>query len=128
MYAIRSYYVIQRASDKGLEIVVENHWGPTKHPENLVKLLDEVDDLGLLFDSNNWAEGKQQQGWLQCAAYARSVHIKTFEFDANGNDPTVDIPQVVRILVDAGYDDVCVITSYSIHYTKLYDSKTTSAR
>lgn len=98
--------LLQRAGELGLEIVVENHWGPTKHPENLVKLLNAVDGLGLLFDSNNWAEGKQQQGWSMCVQYARSVHIKTWEFDENGNDPTVDIPQVIGMLVAAGYDDV----------------------
>lgn len=103
--------IIQRANDKGIEVLVENHWGPTTIPANVVRLLAAVDGLGLLFDSNNWAAGMQQQGWEMCAPYARSVHIKTFEFDENGSDPTVDIPKVVRMLVAAGYDDVWGIES-----------------
>jgi hypothetical protein len=67
--------------------------------------------LRLLFDSNNWADGSQEDGWTMCAQYAQSVHIKTWEFDADGNDPTVDIPRVVRLLVDAGYDGVWGIES-----------------
>jgi sugar phosphate isomerase/epimerase len=103
--------IIQRANDKGIEVLVENHWGPTTIPANVVRLLAAVDGLGLLFDSNNWAAGMQQQGWEMCAPYARSVHIKTFEFDENGSDPTVDIPKVVRMLVAAGFDDVWGIES-----------------
>src|SRR5690606_12103975 len=44
--------IIRRANDKGIEVLVENHWGPTKIPANVVRLLQAVDGLGLLFDSN----------------------------------------------------------------------------
>ncbi|MBZ0304014.1 MAG: sugar phosphate isomerase/epimerase [Anaerolineae bacterium] len=103
--------VIRRAGNKGIEVLVENHWGPTKFPDHVIKLLDAVKGLSLLFDTNNWAEGHQQEGWQRCARYARSVHVKTFAFDAAGNDPTVDIPQVIQILVEAGYDGVWGIES-----------------
>ncbi len=103
--------LIKRAGDLGLEIVIENHWGPSKIPENVIKILNAVDGLGLLFDSDNWADGRQEDGWTMCAPYARAVHIKTWEFDAVGNDPTVDIPRVVRLLVDSGYKGVWGIES-----------------
>lgn len=103
--------LIRRARDKNIEVLVENHWGPTRIPANVVKLLNAVEGLGLLFDTNNWAEGMQQQGWELCAPYARAVHVKTFAFDADGNDPTVDIPRVVRMLADAGYSGVWGIES-----------------
>jgi sugar phosphate isomerase/epimerase len=103
--------IIKRAGDKGIQVLVENHWGPTHYPENVVKLLEHIDGLGLLFDSNNWADGYQERGWELCAPYAKAVHIKTFEFDADGNDPTVDIPRVVRMLANAGYNDVWGIES-----------------
>jgi sugar phosphate isomerase/epimerase len=103
--------VIKRAGDMGLEIVIENHWGPSKIPENVIKILNAIDGLCLLLDSNNWAEGRREDGWRLCAPYARSVHIKTWEFDADGNDPTVDIPRIVRLLVDTGYDGVWGIES-----------------
>ena len=103
--------LVKRAGDLGLEIVIENHWGPSKVPENVIKILNAVDDLSQLFDSNNWAEGRQEDGWTLCAPYARSIHIKTFEFDDAGNDPSVDIPRVVRLLVDVGYAGVWGIES-----------------
>jgi sugar phosphate isomerase/epimerase len=103
--------LIKRAGDKGITVLVENHWGPTHYPDNVVKLMNTIDGLGYLFDSNNWADGYQERGWELCIPYTDAVHIKTFEFDANGNDPTVDIPRVVRMLQDAGYDDVWGIES-----------------
>lgn len=96
--------LIARAAAKGIEILMENHWGPSVIPENVVRILDAVEGLGLLLDSNNWAPGMTERGWELCAKYARSTHFKTFSFDDQGNEPSVDLPRAVRLLVEAGYD------------------------
>ena len=106
--------LIPRAQAAGVEIVVENHWGPTKYPENTVRLLEEVDRLGLLFDTNNWAEGTQERAWQMCARYARLTHFKTFSFDSQGNDPSVDLQRALTILQENGYDGVWGIESTPI--------------
>jgi sugar phosphate isomerase/epimerase len=93
--------IISRAGN--VEILIENHWGPSPIPDNVNRILDAVPGLGLLFDSFNWAEGKQQEGWDKCAHRARATHFKTFVFDENGNDTTQNIPQVIKQLKDAGY-------------------------
>lgn len=103
--------VMKRTQDAGLELIMENHWGSNCVPENVIKILEAVDGLGLLFDTNNWAEGTQKQGWELCAPHARSVHVKTFEFDENGDDPTVDLEYVIKLLVQHGYDDIWGIES-----------------
>jgi sugar phosphate isomerase/epimerase len=95
--------IIAYAQPKGLEIVIENHWGPFKDPDNLERLLNAVPGLGLLFDSYNWPEGTQQRAWEQHAKYATITHFKTFTFDENGNDPTQDIAKVIGILQKNGY-------------------------
>lgn len=95
--------LVARCQAKGIELLMENHWGASCVPENVVKIMETVDGLGLLFDTNNWAKGTQQKGWQMCAKYARNVHIKTFSFDAQGNEPSVDIPGVMKLLLDAGY-------------------------
>ena len=59
--------------------------------------------LGLLFDSGNWPDDMRETGWTQCARYARATHLKTYAFDTEGNETTVDIPRVMRILQEAGY-------------------------
>ncbi len=93
-----------RCRAKGIELIMENHWGASCVPENVIKILEAVEELGLLFDTNNWADGRQQAGWRMCVPYAAYVHIKTFSFDAQGNDPSVDIPAVINLLLDAGYN------------------------
>ncbi len=95
--------LIPRASQLGLDVVMENHWGASRRPDNVVQILEAVPDLGLLFDSGNWAPGTHEQGWAQCARYAAATHIKTWAFDAEGNETTMDIPKVVDHLLDGGY-------------------------
>lgn len=98
--------LIAYARARGVAVITENHWGPTKHPENTLKLLASVPELGLLFDSNNWAPGRQEEAWEMCADHAQALHIKTFEFDPEGNDPTVNLAKCIAILRQTGYDGV----------------------
>ena len=95
--------LIPRARGKKIEVVIENHWGASRIPENVVRILEAVPGLGLLFDTGNWPEDKRETGWTQCARYARATHLKMYAFDAEGNETTVDIPRAIRILHEAGY-------------------------
>jgi sugar phosphate isomerase/epimerase len=95
--------LIQRAGEKGMELVMENHWGASRIPENVVRIMEAVPGLGLLFDTGNWPEEMRETGWERCARYARATHLKTFAFDAEGNETTVDIPRAMRYLQEAGY-------------------------
>lgn len=103
--------LIATAEAKGVDIIIENHWGPSQQPEQLVRLLTAVPKLGLLFDTNNWAEGKARQGWGLCAKYAKAVHIKTFSFDENGDDPSVDLRQAITLLHEQGYAGIWGVES-----------------
>ena len=94
--------LIDRARDIGVQILFENHFGPSKHPDNVLRLL-EIEGLGYLFDTNNWAQGKRDEGWEKCHKYAAATHIKTLKWDDKGNEPTVDIPRAIRMLIAAGY-------------------------
>lgn len=95
--------IIAYAKTGGLEIITENHFGPTKHPEHVVTLLEKIDGLGFLFDTNNWAEGKQVKAWEMTAKYATATHVKTFSFDENGEDPSVDLPYAFKLLNESGF-------------------------
>jgi len=95
--------LIPRAGEKGIEVVMENHWGASRIPENVVRILEAVPGLGLLFDTGNWPDEMRGTGWTQCARYARATHLKTFAFDTEGNETTVDIPRAMHYLQEAGY-------------------------
>lgn len=95
--------VIARAGERNIEVLVENHWGPTIWPDNVIRLLEEVEGLGLLLDTHNFKPEKKAEGRERCARYARAVHIKTLDWDENGNETHEDVPTAIRLLVDAGY-------------------------
>lgn len=103
--------IIARAQPLGVEIIIENHWGPFQSPDQLYRLLDTVPGLGLLFDSYNWPAGTHARAWPQYAKYARLTHFKTFTFDAAGNEPTWDIPGLIRLLQTNGYQGAWGIES-----------------
>jgi len=96
--------LIDRGKSMGIEILVENHWGPTRAPDNLIKLLDAVEGLGLLLDMANWSPGKKEEGRRRCARYARATHFKARRWDEHGNELTEDMPAAVQAMLDAGYD------------------------
>jgi len=95
--------LVRRGREKGIEILIENHWGPSPFPDKIIRILDAVPGLGLLFDTYNFAGVPKEQAWEMCAPYAKATHFKTFEFDAQGSETTVDVPRAVRILKNAGY-------------------------
>lgn len=95
--------LIPRARAKGIEVLIENHWGPTKDPDAMQLLLDEVDGLGLLFDSANWPAGTHDQAWHRFPPYARLTHVKAFSFDENGHEPDWDLPRFIKLLHKDGY-------------------------
>lgn len=96
--------LITRGREYGVEILMENHWGPSVIADKVVRILEGAPGLGLLLDTHNWAPGEQEKGWRWGAKYTRSTHFKTFSFDDDGNDPACDLELAVRILVEAGYD------------------------
>jgi sugar phosphate isomerase/epimerase len=95
--------LIPRAGEKGIELLMENHWGASPIPENVARIMEAVPGLGLLFDTGNWPDELQETGWTRCARYARATHLKTFAFDAEGDETTVDIPRAMHYLQEAGY-------------------------
>ena len=103
--------LIRRSGEKGIELIMENHWGASRIPENVMRILEAVPGLGLLFDSGNWPEELQETSWERCARYARATHLKTFAFDAAGNETTVDIPRAMHILQETGYQGAWGIES-----------------
>jgi sugar phosphate isomerase/epimerase len=96
--------LIDRAAPRGIHVVVENHRGSTTHPDHLIRLLDNVPGLGLLFDSGNWRAPFREDAWRRCAPYATATHIKTFGWDEAGNEVgDADAVSAIQVLKGSGY-------------------------
>ncbi len=96
--------IVEHGRQLRVRVSIENHWGASSVPKNVIRVLDAVPGLTLLFDSHNFADGMQEEGWQLCLPRAADVHIKMFTFDENGLDPQEDIPRVVKMLVKEGYN------------------------
>ena len=104
--------LIARAKPLGVQILIENHWGPSAIPKNVAKLCESVEGLGLLYDTHNWKPELINEGRRTCAKYAAAVHVKTFEWDGAGNEISDSKPQeAIRILLDSGYKGVWGVES-----------------
>lgn len=95
--------LIDRARPMGIEILTENHWGPTTIPENVLRLLDALPGLGFLYDTRNWKPGLKEEGRRKLAKHATATHVKALRWDSRGEEPDEDIESAVKHLLDAGY-------------------------
>lgn len=119
--------VIARARPRKIQVLVENHWGVSHVPGNLVRLFDAVPDLGLLFDSFNWAYTQQGIGWLTCAKYAKATHIKAFQFSDDGEELTQNVGHCIALLQKENFRGPWVVESCPTHIDETEAAKKTIA-
>jgi sugar phosphate isomerase/epimerase len=94
--------LISRAKPLGIEILFENHWGPTVIPDNCIKLCESIEGLGMLLDTHNWKQGLRDEGRRKCSRLARATHIKTLNWEGE-RETSENIEEAIKILQDAGY-------------------------
>ena len=103
--------VIAHAKKYNIRVLVENHWGPTIIPENVNRLLDAVDGLGLLFDTNNWKKERQFDAWKLCAHRSEVVHVKTFAIGDDLIDPEIDLRDAFALLRKHAFNGIWCVES-----------------
>lgn len=103
--------MIRYASERGVQVVIENHWGPSKFPDNVLRILDACPGLGYLFDTNNWAPGRQLEGWEKCACRATHTHIKTYAWNESGETEGLDLEPAFAALGRSGFSGAWGIES-----------------
>jgi sugar phosphate isomerase/epimerase len=104
--------LIARAKPLGLQMLIENHFGPSRIPANVVKICEMIDGLKLLYDTHNWKPELLDEGRRSCAKYAAACHVKTFAFDNAGNESSGAKPEeAIGYLLDSGYKGVWGVES-----------------
>lgn len=108
------------AADKNIAILVENHGGLSSDAKLLAQVMTEVgmDNCGTLVDFGNFCvrrengerwdgpcvqEYDRYQGIEELMPYAQGVSAKSYEFDAEGNEVTMDFPKILNIVKDSGF-------------------------
>ncbi|MGC1633142.1 MAG: sugar phosphate isomerase/epimerase family protein [Gelidibacter sp.] len=105
---------------KGINIIVENHGGFSSNAGLLVQVMKNIDmaNCGTLPDFGNFCvkregggkwDGKciddydKYKGVEEMMPYAKGVSAKSYDFDAAGNETTLDYPRFLKSVKDSGY-------------------------
>ena len=96
---------LPRAAELGVVLALEIHWGLTRTPEGLLRILDAIDSpwLGALMDTGNFLEDPYEK--LERIA-PRTVFVQAKTYFGGGEWYTLDLDyaRIARILRDAGYN------------------------
>jgi L-ribulose-5-phosphate 3-epimerase len=105
----------QVAAEMDLNVLVENHGGLSSDGAWLAGVVGAVNHprCGTLPDFGNFTLGKKRDGALdqydryrgvtELMPLAKAVSAKSYDFDAHGNETTIDYRRMMKIVVEAGY-------------------------
>jgi sugar phosphate isomerase/epimerase len=104
--------LVDYAISHKISVICENHGGPSSHPDALLALIKAVNksEFGTLPDFGNFPK-KKGGGYeidiydaiARMMPYARGVSAKSYDFDADGRETTLDYARILKIVTDAGY-------------------------
>lgn len=97
-------------AQNNINVVVENHGGYSSSGKWLSDVMKQVNNphLGTLPDFGNFRispteEYDRYQGVRELMPFAKAVSAKSYDFDAEGNETTIDYRQMLQIVKDAGF-------------------------
>ena len=108
------------AKDKNINVIVENHGGPSSNASWLATVMQKVamPNCGTLPDFGNFCvrrengsyyesacveEYDKYQGVEELMPFAKAVSAKSYGFDRDGNETKIDYPKMMQIVKKAGY-------------------------
>jgi L-ribulose-5-phosphate 3-epimerase len=92
------------AEKAGVMLALENHWGLTTDPNNVVKIVDQVKSpwLGINADTGNYV-GDPYEGLKVLAGRANIVQAKTYYGGGEWYTLDLDYPRIAKLLRAAGF-------------------------
>jgi sugar phosphate isomerase/epimerase len=94
------------AKGRNLNVIIENHGGLSSDADVLVRLMKKVNlpNFGLLPDFGNFPKETDKYASIaKMMPYAKGVSFKCFDFGPDGNDTTIDMHRMMKIVADSGY-------------------------
>ena len=104
--------IMPTAARYDLPVAIENHWGISTRPENILRVIDAVDSpwLGTCPDFGNFPRDVDRYEGLDILApKALHVQAKSAHFDRDGEETRIDYRRALRIMRDHGYDGTFAI-------------------
>ncbi|HEX9828398.1 MAG TPA: sugar phosphate isomerase/epimerase family protein [Flavobacteriaceae bacterium] len=108
------------AATKNINVLCENHGWLSSDVPKLMEAIHTVNmgNCGTLPDFGNWCvKRKEGSQWGECLeeypdkyegikmmlTAAKAVSAKSYDFDGNGNETTLDYPRIIQLVKDSGY-------------------------
>ena len=94
------------AADYKINVIVENHWGPSSDGKWLAGVIKRVNlpNCGTLPDFGNFPpEIDPYEAVEMLMPYAKGVSAKSYDFDEKGDETKIDYCRMMKIVLDAGY-------------------------
>jgi sugar phosphate isomerase/epimerase len=108
------------AATKNINVLCENHGWLSSDVPKLMAAIRAVNmpNCGTLPDFGNWCvKRKEGSQWGECEEVypdkyegikmmltaAKAVSAKSYDFDENGNETTLDYPRIIQLVKDSGY-------------------------
>jgi len=96
---------------EGLNILLENYPGSVaEQADTVLQIIKEVNSprLRALPDIGNFSSETRYQDLEKVAPLMSLAHIKTYEFDENGEETTIDVGRCINIFKKYGFDGFLV--------------------
>jgi sugar phosphate isomerase/epimerase len=99
----------------GINVIVENHGGLSSNGKWLSGVMKEINlsNCGTLPDFGNFCiknndtgcieEYDRYQGVEELLPFAKAVSAKSYDFDAKGNETTIDFARMIKLIKKSGY-------------------------
>lgn len=93
------------AKKLNVKMGIENHWGVSVNPDNVIRIIEGVGSpyLGSCPDFGNWQPDDRYTATAMVAPYAVHAHAKSYNFLPNGEEKDYDYRRIIDILRDAEY-------------------------
>ncbi len=95
-----------------IEVICENHGGPSSNPDALIPLIKAVGkaNFGTLPDFGNFPKDRNDKYMIdpydaiaRMMPYAKGVSAKSYDFEPDGRESHLDFGRIMKIVTDAGY-------------------------
>ncbi len=94
------------AEERRINLIIENHGKLSSNAVWLSEVIKKVNNplIGTLPDFGNFPEGINiYESVEKLMPFARGVSAKSYDFDGNGNETTIDYERMLQIVVVSGY-------------------------
>lgn len=109
--------VAEYGAKENINVIVENHGGYSSNGGWLSDVMKRINmpNCGTLPDFGNFCTKRKVNSWdceeeydkykgvLEMMPFAKAVSAKALNFDAEGNEPTIDFMRMMKIVKDHGY-------------------------